>query len=293
MLQKLHVKLQHMQRPEVPLPRPTHTSLERALGVLEALASRPDGLRLAELARIAGCHKSTASRLLATLDRYGYVARESRSGRYALGLKVLTLAHRKLSDMAIQQECEPIVRDLVELSGETASVAVLDGPEIVYIYRLRGHPGARLNTPVGARAPAHCTALGKILLAEHTPSEVLRLLGRGPYRAFTEHTIVTADALLEDLERTAQRQYAINDQEHRPGQLCLAVPVRNHTGMAVGGISLSGSAFRIRDRIPTLLRYLTAAADTLSATLGYVPAGSAPVTREERDRADVVTGPRP
>jgi IclR family KDG regulon transcriptional repressor len=248
----------------------THSSLERALVILEALADKKDGMTVTELAHTLGCHKSTTSRLLITLDRYHYVQRDPK-GRYSLGLKVLTLAHRRLSDMAVQRESEPVVRELVETCRETGSVAVLDRSDIVYLYRLKAQPGALLNTPVGARAPAHCTALGKVLLAEHTPDEVYRFLGDGPYPAYTERTITDLETFLRELEIVRAQQYAVNDQEHRPGQACIAAPIRDHTGMTIAGISLSGPAYRIKERFETLLQYLRAAAETLSSSLGYEP----------------------
>ncbi len=253
-------------------PSSTHVSLDRALLMLDALSQRRDGLTVSDLARAVGCHKSTSLRLLQTLERWSYVSRNAATARYQLGLQVLTLAHAKQAELTVQQVAEPAVRRLAELTGETISVGMLDGPEIVYIHRLKAAPSAQLNTPVGARAPAHCTSLGKILLADHTPDEVRRLVGEGPFPAFTPRTITRLEDLQADLERARQWQYAVNDEEHRPGQVCIATPIRDYTGMVIAGISVLLPAIQATSETrESVVSYLQNASEEISTALGFQP----------------------
>jgi DNA-binding IclR family transcriptional regulator len=165
---------------------------------------------------------------------------------------------------------EPVVQRLAEMTGETISVGMLDGTDIVYIHRLKAAPAAQMNTPVGARAPAHCTSLGKILLADHTPDEVKRLVGEGPYPSFTPGTITRLEDLQSDLARTRQRQYAVNDEEHRLGQVCMATPIRDYTGIAIAAISVSLPAIRARGETrESVLSYLQNASEEISTALGF------------------------
>lgn len=246
---------------------------ERALDVLDALGESPSGVTPSYVATRIGCHRSTASRLLATLAERGYLERRA-DGRYGFGLRIITLAHSALESMEIRRRARPYLQYLAKASEETVNLAMLDGLEIVYIDRLVGPQPVHLRTPVGARAPAHCTAIGKVLLASLPQEEALCRLESRTLHAFTERTITDPKQLLHALETVRAQGYAINDREHREDSRCIAAPVRDHTGRVVAGLSITAPVFRLPDeRIQQILPYLKATAQNLSRELGYLALG--------------------
>ncbi|WP_324669526.1 IclR family transcriptional regulator [Geochorda subterranea] len=264
---------------DVVTARPT----ERALDVLELLAESATGTSVSEVAERMHCHRSTASRLLATLAERGYVERRA-DGRYGLGLRILTLAHRALDSMEIRRRAKPYLQYLVKVSEETVNIAVLDGLEIVYIDRLMGTQPISLRTPVGARAPAHCTAIGKVLLAELPEEEARRRLSSRVLTPFTAYTVTNVEDLMRQLSTVRAQGYALNDREHREDSRCIAAPVRDYTGKGIAAISITAPVFRMsEERINELVPYLKAAAQNLSRDLGYAVAGDSVAGLAVRD----------
>jgi len=217
-------------------------SLERAFDLLERMADAGGEVGLSELSVAGGLPLPTIHRLMRTLVACGYV-RQQPNRRYALGPRLIRLgesASRLLGTWA-----RPHLARLVEESGETANMALLDGDEIVYVAQVPSKHSMRMFTEVGRRVLPHSTGVGKALLAGFPAEEVRALLSRTGMPAATEKTITTPDAFLAALEEVRRAGYAVDDNEQELGVRCLAVPVPDSPTAAA--ISISGPAGRLTD----------------------------------------------
>jgi IclR family acetate operon transcriptional repressor len=217
-------------------------SLERAFDLLERMADAGGEVGLSELSGTSGLPLPTIHRLMRTLVACGYV-RQQPNRRYALGPRLIRLgesASRLLGTWA-----RPYLARLVEETGETANMALLDGDEVVYVAQVPSRHSMRMFTEVGRRVLPHSTGVGKVLLADAPPGEVRAMLGRTGMPAATEKTITTPEGFLTALEKVRAEGYAIDDNEQEIGVRCIAVPVPDSPTAAA--ISISGPAGRVTD----------------------------------------------
>jgi IclR family acetate operon transcriptional repressor len=227
--------------------QPRVQSLERALDLLEALADT-DEVGVSELAARTGLVPSTAHRLLGTLVSRGYAAQSPASGRYLLGYKLLELTnglHDRLE--RLRTAARPHLEAIMERTGETTNLVVLEGRNAVYIESASGTRSVRLFTEIGQAIPAHTSGSGKALLAWRAPADVEALLGEGPLPASTPRTLTTLGALQEDLAKIRRRGYATDDEEHELGVACVATPILDRGGLPLAAISVSGPTPRMSD----------------------------------------------
>jgi IclR family transcriptional regulator, acetate operon repressor len=220
---------------------------ERVLAVLTALARQPAGVGLDELARTLGAPKPTVHRALAVLRRTGFAVQHSR-GRYELGDEFLRLAFAHHEARPEHLRVQPLLEELAVRHGETAHYAVLDGRSVVYRAKVDPPSGAaRLTSVIGGRNPAHCTAVGKLLLAHALPDDaaVLAWAAAGELARRTDATIVTGAGLAAELAVVRARGWAVDDQENEPGVHCLAVPAfLGSPSTPSGAVSVSALAYR-------------------------------------------------
>ncbi len=253
----------------------TVQSVERTLDILEALANIGEA-GIAQLSAQVGLHASTVHRLLATLIARGYVRQNPDSGRYLLGLKPLDVARAVRDHLDLRMEAIPILQELMRKSGETANLAVLDDHQIVYLEQVSS-PGwmLRMFVQVGARAPLHSTASGKVLLSALPDRELRQMLLSYTLVPYASRTIVDTTVLMGELEEIRRHGYATDYGEQEEGVSCIAAPVRDHSGRVVAAISVSGPWIRITpERVPLLVPLVQGACARLSAALGYKPACS-------------------
>ncbi|MBW1600606.1 IclR family transcriptional regulator [Streptomyces sp. JJ66] len=243
-------------------------SLERAFDLLERMADAGGEVGLSELSGTSGLPLPTIHRLMRTLVACGYV-RQQPNRRYALGPRLIRLgesASRLLGTWA-----RPYLARLVEETGETANMALLDGDEAVYVAQVPSRHSMRMFTEVGRRVLPHSTGVGKALLAGHDPQEVRALLARTGMPAATERTIVTPEGFLQALELTRERGFALDDNEQEVGVRCIAVPVPDSPTAAA--ISISGPAGRVTDAATDkIVPLLQEVARELSAALATTAA---------------------
>nr|WP_219825527.1 IclR family transcriptional regulator [Nonomuraea typhae] len=237
-------------------------SVDRALDVLEALAEHGGEAGLSEIAARTGLPYGTIHRLLQTLLTRGYVRQES-DRRYALGGGLVRLGG--IAERMVGVWAQPYLSRMVELSGETANLAVLEGDFIVYVAQVPSPRRLRMFAEVGRRVLPHSTAVGKVLLADRSTGEALSLFERTGMPRKTANTITDPKAMLDELDRVRDRGYAMDLGEEELGVHCLAVPV--HDGdRVVAAMSVSGPAERIdaldRDDLATGMRRIAAAFGT-------------------------------
>ncbi|TMC70844.1 MAG: IclR family transcriptional regulator [Chloroflexi bacterium] len=243
-------------------------SVDRAVAILDLLAR--DGLRAgAEVARDLGVHRSTALRLLGTLERHGLVERDSRTAKYRLGHRLPQLASVVTGEFDLRFAARPVCERLAAALGETVTLDVLDADEIVPIEQASGSTSVVSVNWLGSRTPIHCTASGKVILAFAPPDVRQRLLAR-PLERRTPHTIVDRGELEDQLTAAVEAGFARTYQELEVGLDAIAAPVRSAEGAVVGAIDVSGPAHRLQegDR-PELVDLTREAAADLSRRLGY------------------------
>lgn len=215
-------------------------SVQRAFDLLELIAEAGGSQGISQLSASSGLPVPTIHRLLRTLVAQGYLRQDS-SRRYALGPRLIRLGD--MASRALGGWARPLLTRLVEATGETANLAILDGGEIMYVAQVASPHAMRMFTEPGRRVLAHCTAVGKALLAELPDAEVRALTGRTGMPAQTARTITDPDTLLANLAEIRAQGFAIDDGEQETGVRCVAVAVP-HRG-AYTAVSISGPQARV------------------------------------------------
>jgi IclR family acetate operon transcriptional repressor len=213
--------------------------------VLEALAAG-GSLGISEVAAGTRLPDGTAHRLLRTMVARGY-ARQGPDRRYSLGTRLLTLGDGARRSTAAS--ARPFLGRLVELSGETANLAVLEGDQAVYVAQVQSAHRLRMFAEVGRHVPVHSTAVGKVLLAGLPDAAVHTVLARAGLAPRTSRTLGSPEAVLTELGTVRQVGWAVDDEEEETGVRCLAVPVRRD-GLVVAAMSVSGPAARVAPAPP-------------------------------------------
>jgi IclR family acetate operon transcriptional repressor len=245
-------------------------SLDRALTVLLEIAGRgAQGMTLSECAGVLGYSKATTHRILQTLTRREFLRLDSERGTFTLGVTNLRLGIEFLESIDLRREALPMLRALADATGETAHLGRLSGTAVVYIEKVESSHAVRMYSRVGDTMPAYSTGVGKAVLAFLDDADVDRHLPEvlTPRAA---NTITDRDALREELQRTRERGYSLDDVENEDGIRCAGAPVFDHTGNVQAGISVAGPATRMTlDRLHELGPQIRAEADRVSARLGY------------------------
>jgi IclR family transcriptional regulator, acetate operon repressor len=224
-------------------PGNTLGSLDRGLAVLELIAQRGEA-RLAELARELGTSRTTMFRVLETLRARGFAEHVPASHTYRLGPGALSLAAHGTRS-AITRLAEPVMADLRNATGETINLIGMHGSRLVYEAVLEGRYSLRSLPSLGMTVAAHCSALGKAVLAAAPAPLREVLLGPEPFQRFTENTITTRRELDTELDETRQRGYAIDEEENETGLTCVAAAIHSTDGRPAAAISVSGLTDRM------------------------------------------------
>jgi IclR family transcriptional regulator, KDG regulon repressor len=248
-------------------------TLDRGLQVLELIAEQPR--RTLEIAEELGVHHSTALRLLHTLRDRGFVHVEP-DGRYRLGAAMFRLSNRALEALDLRDIARPHMERLSERCGETVHLGILEGRHVVYIEKVEAAHPVRMYSRLGAVAPLHCTALAKSILMGIDPSLRDDLLAGFDFPRFTDRTHPTASSLLDDLQRSAERGFTRDNEEHEPGIHCVAAPVYGANGRPAAAMSISAPRSRVtEDALLAFVPGLVETAHAVSAELGWHADGEA------------------
>lgn len=244
--------------------------MAKALDILLCFSDSEPELSLTEISARLGIHKSTLHRLLGTLESKRFVQRDPGTGRYRLGTRLLELASLVVEHSNLQQRARPHLYRLVEECQETVDLSVLDGNSVVYLEVVESPHRVKLAAKPGQRLPIHSTASGKVLLAFVPPEELERLLPAALDR-YTESTLATREALLQDLSATQERGYAVSYQEYEAGINAVAAPVLDMRGHPIAAVAVAGPAFRLtRERLGEIAPAVRATAEAIARDVGAV-----------------------
>jgi DNA-binding IclR family transcriptional regulator len=247
------------------------SSVANAIRLTKAFSESEYEMGISALASRLGLAKSTVHRLATTLVEYDILEQNRESGKYRLGLALFelgTLVRRKM-DAASASHNE--ITQLAESTGETVQLALLDHLSVLYIRIRESKQAVRMSSSLGSRAPAHCTSVGKALLA-HAPAELVSQVIENGLKRFTMNTITEPSALMEELASVRTRGYAVDDEEIEVGLRCVAAPIRDHSGHVVAAISVAAPVQRMtKKNIQATVPGVVAAAEAISRRLGYMP----------------------
>jgi DNA-binding IclR family transcriptional regulator len=244
-------------------------SLGRAFAILEQVARHREGIGLAELSKLVGLHNSTTFHLAKTMVSLGYIRQERETKRYRVGRPLFALAASALDEIEMVNVATPIMEDLSRETGETSHFAVRMGDAVVVIARTSGPGAFQLTDRVGVVRPAHCTALGKIILAALRPDQLKRFLERVELAPSTKKSITDPAVLLREIAEIRRSAVAVDDGEFNPEVRCIAVPIYNFTGDVVGALGISGPIWRMSDQLmQSRAKSVKAAASRLSGEFG-------------------------
>lgn len=243
-------------------------SLGRAFGILEEVARHREGINLADLSKRVGLHNSTTFHLVKTMVSLGYI-RQEKNKRYRVGRPLFALAASSLDEIEMVNLATPILEDLSRATGESGHFAVRMGDSVIVVARTSGPGAFQLTDRVGVVRPAHCTALGKIILAALRPDQLQRFVERVELKPSTEKSITEVALLLREIEEVRRSGIAFDDGEFNAEVRCVAVPVRDFTGNVVGALGISGPVWRLTiQALQSRSKIVQAAADRLSVEFG-------------------------
>jgi len=240
--------------------------IERMMKLLDVLADSADAVSLKILAGKAGLHPSTAHRILTALVRDRMVERVEQ-GSYRLGMRLLELGNLVKSRISVRELALPFRRELLAQIGEAVNLSVRRDDEIVYIERTSsGRSLMRVVNIIGARAPLHITAVGKLFLLDDGPDGVKTYAERTGLPGYTKNTIQSLPALERELEKVRRQGYALDNEEAELGVRCIGAGVRDDTGALISGLSVSAPAERMKPAWASLVKET---AERISRAIGY------------------------
>lgn len=245
-------------------------ALERALDILNVFSINEPELTLTDIAARAEVAKSTTFRLLTILEERGYVERSTESDRYRIGIRAFEVGSIYIQTTRVEVEAQPFLHILARECNQTANLGVLDRGAIVHLSVVPPDRPIRYFATIGQRDDAHCTGLGKALLADMSDRDLKAFVEQHGLPRRTANTSVTFDQLQSALARVRARGVAIDEEETEIGLTCVAAPIRDATGQIVAAASISGPAAEFREL--TLPRYIDAVrrtAETISDRLGH------------------------
>lgn len=246
--------------------------IDRMVSLLESLAQH-EHASLKTLAAETGLHSSTAFRILASLHHHDWVTRDI-NGAYQLGGGLMRYASQAEQQLDLRQIALPIMTALRDQTGETVNLTLRENDEVIYIERVTSNRMMRVEQIIGSRAPLHVTAVGKLMLGEDSASACLGYARRTKLPAYTPNTITDPQTLCTTAQLLRAQAYAFDNEEAELGVGCIGVLIRDASGKAVGGLSISAPRDRRKDE---WVAELQQAGTQLSAKLGYFEPASASV----------------
>ena len=246
-------------------------STNKVLAIMEFLSYSKEPLRLIDIADGLNYNTSTTLRFLNSLEQNGYVYKNPHTLKYQMTYKLCGLANQINRNSNLVEISMTPIKQLSARLKECVCLAVEQDDSIIYIYAVDG-PQQMLRTTkrIGSQAPMHCTGVGKMILSEFSTERIQELISRKGLEPYTDHTIVSADALLTELQTIRRRGYAYDNEECELGARCIAFPIRNYSGRMIAALSVTGPVCRITDAfIDANFRTILETVQDISYQLGY------------------------
>jgi IclR family KDG regulon transcriptional repressor len=244
-------------------------ALERAFDILELLSREQHGLSLTDIGHRLDLHKSTVHRFLQALKERGYIEKTAH-GNYRLGMEFIELSSLYLNNLELKTEAQPLLRELATLTANTVFLAILQDEEVVYIDKMETFNSLRKYSIIGRRAPLYCTALGKAMLSGRSDAEIRQLFADQELARYTPATLTDIERLIEEIAKTRERGWSIDDEEYEAGLRCIGAPIRDYRNQVIAAVSTSGSIAMIpKQKVKVIGGHVRKMALEISRRMGY------------------------
>lgn len=246
-------------------------TVERTLSILETVAHSTNGLTNSDISRRLKIPKSSASYILRVLEKRGYLLRETNSGKYRIGLKLMSLTREVSTHLDVREVARPIMEDFVKRTSLSTHLAVLDNGRAVYVEKVE-NPNSfiKMDIWVGHRLPVHSTAIGKILVSQMTETEILAILELRGMEKKTPKTITNQKKFLKELENVKTYGFAVDNEENSFDVRCVASPVYDSQGKIIAALGTSDTIIRLDEaHLPKIVEMVKNSAEKISKIFGY------------------------
>lgn len=245
-------------------------SIERTLSILEIVSHNSNGMSNSDISRRLKIPKSSASYILRVLENRSYLIREKETGKYRLGLKLMSLTRDMLTHLDVRKIARPIMEDFVKKVKLPMHLAVLDNGRAVYVEKVEAESFVKMDIWVGHRLPVHTTAIGKILVSQMTDKEVTDILDLRGMERKTPKSITTQKKYLAELNKVRKFGFAIDNEENSLGVRCVAAPVFDSNGKIIAALGTSSTIMQIDEgHLPKVLEIVKNSALKISSQMGY------------------------
>lgn len=247
----------------------TLSSVENALRILNSFSTENPEKRITELAKELELAKSTISRLIKTLQLYGYVKKNEQTRKYSLGTKILSLYGSLISEMEIVKEAHPILETLAKETSEAVQLAELEGSNVIYLEQIKSAFPIQIFAHIGRINPIHCTSSGKLLLSYQEDSIIENILNQ-KLEKYTSTTITNSELLKKELLEIKNLGYSYIENEFIDGIVSIAAPIKDYNKKVIAAVSLVGPIQRINgDKSKQYINKVVEAGKNISKSMGY------------------------
>ncbi|HEA65820.1 hypothetical protein LCGC14_2245720 [marine sediment metagenome] len=245
------------------------SSTKKVFTILEILCEEHEK-SISELAKRLNLQRSNVHRILSTLRHLGYLEQNPDTGNYSASLKIFELGNAVINRKGLLSVAHPFLEKLAKQFRETANLGYLNKREVIYLDKVESTESLRMDTKVGFRVPAYCTAIGKILLAHLSKAELKDYLKDHNLLQLTTNTINSPEKLMKSLTQIQEQGYAIDNEEFYEGVRCISSPIINHTRKVIASVSIAGPSVRMNnDKLAQIKKSLLSVTDEISIKLGY------------------------
>lgn len=242
-------------------------SLYKALKILECFTEQEPELGITEISNELGLYKSNVHNIVTTFEKAGYIEKNLDNDKYRLGLKILELAHVMSSNISFRSAVLPYMQNIADQANEIVYFGIPNEGQVIYLDSAYPRNAIPSRSMLGRKAPMYCTAIGKAMLAYFHEDEILNILSSDAQQ-FTPNTIVTPEGLLQEMEKTRERGYSIDNMEHEHGIKCVGIALHNRRGQLIAGLSISGPSLRLtEDKIQDFAKLLKENANLIKERL--------------------------
>ena len=245
-------------------------TVERTLSILEAAAQSEHGLSNSDISRRLKIPKSSASYILRVLERRGYLLRDTETGKYRLGLKLMSLTRDMLTHIDVREVAKPIMERFVKTTNLSSHLAVLDNGRAVYVEKVEARGFVKMDIWVGHRLPVHSTSIGKVLVSAMTDDEITDILNLRGMDRITNKTLTTPAKFLKEIEKVRTFGFAIDNEENSDGVRCVSAPVFDAQGRIVAALGTSSTIMQLNEsNLSQTVELIRDCAAKVSEKLGY------------------------
>lgn len=247
-------------------------SLCKAFDILNCFTAETPKLRITDITKKVQMTQSNVSRLINTMVAYGYVEKDEDSGYYQLSKRIISLSSVALNNSELRKQALPELFNLEQKYEVGANLAIFDQNKMYYLAHVDSRRSPRMYTMVGYTSPLHCTAIGKILLANKSDEEIKSIIDQTGMQSFTYNTITSFDVLMEQITNIRRVGYSTEYGEHSLGGACVAAAIRDRTGNVIAGLSVSGKFMNssIQENEEEVAKIVINSALLISNKMGYL-----------------------